>query len=664
MDRSGPFRIIFTGPLGGQNVENVEVTAGTVTLEGAGADDHIAEVQAIRFYPYPLAGTFTLEWGGITIPTSGTLSAASSIAQIQTAVNTALGANVCTVAEGNTSAPQQREILITFKGEFPVLGHGPKELFLVAIGTPLTTPFDLVETIQEPSPPICEEQLVSLGNAPGGGTFTLTYAGSTSAAINWNDSAARVESKLAAMLATPLAGESNPVSVSGPDGGPWRIKWGGSMAGRNAATLVGNGSLLGGSRVVVSRIVEAEDPENERQEIKLRGSPTAGTFTLTFNSQTTGAIPYNASAAVVQAALEALSSVSWGNVLVTAAAPGGPYLVEFIGTLAGANQNAISGSSSLSGAGTAGYATTLVDPTGPNWVSAPNNYNGGALPVNGDVLIFEQGAVPPLYGLEDLAAVTVAELHFRKSFVATSIGLPPFTGLYAEYRPQALKIGATKVFVGQGEGVGCPLIRLNTGTAQTTVLVQGTGQPSGDLPAFCWVGDHASNVFRVFRGFVGIGAFAGDAWQLATLEIGYIDSKETDVSLTVGDGGGTIGAIKAIGGVSSIGSSFTAATVNGGELEITGAAIGGTLRVNGGPVYWSSSGTLTQGYVGSAGLLLFTRDMRARTVTDLEIVAGATVRDPSRSVSWTNPIVVNQCGVQDVDLDLGSHITIDVAAGP
>lgn len=65
---------------------------------------------------------------------------------------------------------------------------------------------------------------------------------------------------------------------------------------------------------------------------------TAGTFTLTFGSQTTGAIQHNANAAAIQAALEALSSIGAGNVSVT----GGilttnPVLIEFIGALRGTN---------------------------------------------------------------------------------------------------------------------------------------------------------------------------------------------------------------------------------------------------------------------------------------------------------------------------------------
>ncbi len=47
----------------------------------------------------------------------------------------------------------------------------------------------------------------------------------------------------------------------------------------------------------------------------------SGTYTLTQNGQTTSAIAWDASAATIQTALEALSSVGTGNVLVTVTSP-------------------------------------------------------------------------------------------------------------------------------------------------------------------------------------------------------------------------------------------------------------------------------------------------------------------------------------------------------
>lgn len=80
------------------------------------------------------------------------------------------------------------------------------------------------------------------------------------------------------------------------------------------------------------------DGANEVQEIAISGTPTGGTFTLTFGGQTTGNIAYNASAATVQTALRALSSIGSPNVVCTGGAlPGTAVAVTFASALAGTN---------------------------------------------------------------------------------------------------------------------------------------------------------------------------------------------------------------------------------------------------------------------------------------------------------------------------------------
>ena len=56
--------------------------------------------------------------------------------------------------------------------------------------------------------------------------------------------------------------------------------------------------------------------EFDMQTITFDGTPTGGTFKLTFRGATTGAIPYNATASAVQAQLEALSTIGAGNIEV------------------------------------------------------------------------------------------------------------------------------------------------------------------------------------------------------------------------------------------------------------------------------------------------------------------------------------------------------------
>ena len=86
---------------------------------------------------------------------------------------------------------------------------------------------------------------------------------------------------------------------------------------------------------VVPKTSLENDPGNEVQEITIPG--TDGTFTLTYSSQTTAPIPYDAEANVVQAALNGLSAINsgGGSVSVTGgpgdATGSNPYVVTFDG---------------------------------------------------------------------------------------------------------------------------------------------------------------------------------------------------------------------------------------------------------------------------------------------------------------------------------------------
>ena len=74
---------------------------------------------------------------------------------------------------------------------------------------------------------------------------------------------------------------------------------------------------------------------NEAESIRVNA--TGGTFTITYGSETTGPINYNASATEVREALEALPAIGAGNIVVLGG-PGGekggtPYTLVFVGAL-------------------------------------------------------------------------------------------------------------------------------------------------------------------------------------------------------------------------------------------------------------------------------------------------------------------------------------------
>lgn len=79
----------------------------------------------------------------------------------------------------------------------------------------------------------------------------------------------------------------------------------------------------------------SEEMIDNLQTITISGAPTAGDFTLTYKAQTTAPIAFDATAAAVQSALEALSTIGVGNVSVTGGpGPDTPWVVAFVGTLA------------------------------------------------------------------------------------------------------------------------------------------------------------------------------------------------------------------------------------------------------------------------------------------------------------------------------------------
>ena len=98
-------------------------------------------------------------------------------------------------------------------------------------------------------------------------------------------------------------------------------------------------------------------PTSEVQTVTITGSPTGGTFTLTFSGQTTAAIAYNATAATVRAALEGLSNIAPGDVVVTGNA-GGPYTVVFAGAYLSDDVAQMTATGSLTGGSSPAVAVT------------------------------------------------------------------------------------------------------------------------------------------------------------------------------------------------------------------------------------------------------------------------------------------------------------------
>jgi hypothetical protein len=111
---------------------------------------------------------------------------------------------------------------------------------------------------------------------------------------------------------------------------------------------------------------------NEVQRLTITGTPTGGSFTLTYAGETTTALNHNASVATIQAALDALSNVDPGDITVA----GGPLPGTFVtftfgGGLAETNVSEMTATPSLTG----GSAPTAVITT-----TTPGAESAGFIP--------------------------------------------------------------------------------------------------------------------------------------------------------------------------------------------------------------------------------------------------------------------------------------------
>lgn len=143
------------------------------------------------------------------------------------------------------------------------------------------------------------------------------------------------------------------------------------------------------------------------QTITITGSPTGGTFTLTWGGHTTTAIQWNSSAAAMQTIIQATTGFGAGTALCTGGPlPATPINVEFAAALGFAAQATFTHTDSLTG-GSSPAVVPSVAQVGQGWTTASASsytvqYVGG-------------------------------QVKFNAPFLGTSIGVRASTGNYFPY---------------------------------------------------------------------------------------------------------------------------------------------------------------------------------------------------------------------------------------
>jgi hypothetical protein len=305
--------------------------------------------------------------------------------------------------------------------------------------------------------------------------------------------------------------------------------------------------------------------------------------------------------------------------------------------------------------------------SGPNDANVASNWSTGSVPAGGDDLVFENSAVDCLYHLESLG--NESSLTIKRSYTG-KIGLPRSNANgYVEYRPTALALGTaiTSIDIGQGDGSGSSRINLAIGnlSAGLTINVHYTAGRvlTGVPPILITTGTQSDDTTLVVnRGDVGVAFHTGDTAVIDILEVGYVTSQTVDAKVTLGSGVSPLTTVTKSGGILYCDSAIVTLVNHAGTVYLGGSATVTTATVNEGTLYYNSSGTATTINVAGLGTLDFRQDSRDRTVTNATIHKGGKIYDPSKTVTWTNGIDVYYCGLSDVTLDLGDHLTVTPSA--
>ena len=166
-----------------------------------------------------------------------------------------------------------------------------------------------------------ETQRLTATGTPTSGTFTITFSGQTTAAIAHNATAATIVTALEALSnieAGELTGSGGAINSAAVN-----ITFGGQFANTNVALMTTNAALLiNGTEPTLTpaTTVAGVAAVNEVQLLTPGGTISGGTWTITFSSQTTSALQWDANAATISAALDALSNLANGDCVAT----GGP----------------------------------------------------------------------------------------------------------------------------------------------------------------------------------------------------------------------------------------------------------------------------------------------------------------------------------------------------
>lgn len=295
------------------------------------------------------------------------------------------------------------------------------------------------------------------------------------------------------------------------------------------------------------------------------------------------------------------------------------------------------------GTGTLSHAAEATAAQSPNHWNAAENWSGGAVPTSNDEVIFDKGAVPLLWEL-DQNTLSLDLLRTDRSYTGW-IGLNPWGFLDAgventscpEYRDTHLHADFDRIEVGResgaGTGAGQGRINLENGDTGTPVMqvfnTAGAPKDAGQLAVDYIPADAQGNLI-VNNAPGGVGVCARQPGTTGT--IGDINVATTNPAsrVVVGEGVTWTNYRQNQGNnVIAAAADVTAVRVSGGTLTTVGEewTITSLLLFAGKVIqnHYDSTAVITTGTLYANAILDLIQSYRARTVSTLNMVAGSKV---------------------------------------
>lgn len=333
------------------------------------------------------------------------------------------------------------------------------------------------------------------------------------------------------------------------------------------------------------------------------------TQTLANTSNTTG--PQVPQFSVVSAAAHPTDS---SKARITGNPNGEPHTITVSETTAGSGALAIATSQTASS---------------PNDASIVDNWSTGAVPTTSDVVIIENTDEDLLWNLDTITDA-LTSLSVSSTFEGT-IGLPDENSAgYPEERTKYLELNCPTIKIGEGEGDGSSLIKLDCSSNSVTMDVFSTGSADEDSGAVIWKGTGTNTLRVVGNSSVGIAPGLGESATIATLSVA------DNSTVYGGPGVGTITTVNLDDSATLTLDDANITTLNqrAGTLTFRGTGTLGTANCDGGTLNYRSNGTLTT--LNLDGTTVdFSGDSRSKTVTTTNFTTGSLQNFRGR-VTWTN----------------------------